>query len=135
MAIREKDLAIQGPEEHPLSLTRCAVCLHYKCHHDNQGCFLDAQGKRSQDPGILGRAGLKASGSQCWCPKFVTDPNEAADLTLQLGNSEALRRGAVEALDREDNRNSRRLMDQYILKTSAELRDNHWIEAMQRRLQ
>jgi hypothetical protein len=104
------------------------------CYHDEQGCFLDPNGKKSQNPGILSRGALKATKAQCWCPKFLTDPGEAADLILELGNSEMLMRGAVEALNSGDPRNTRRLIDQYIVKTPIDVRDADWLRALERRL-
>src|SRR6516225_7524882 len=103
------DLAAHGgmelrpvADDHPLSLTQCSVCTHFECYHDEEGCFLDPNGKRSQEPGILNRAALKAFGSECWCPQFLSDPKEAIDLIFRLGSSQALKKGVVEALNRGD---------------------------------
>jgi hypothetical protein len=121
-------------EHDPLSTRRCAVCHHYECHHDDHGCFLDKDGKMSQGSGILYRSALKKTGAECWCPKFISDFPQAADLIYESGTSEALKQGAEGAITRGDSRNARRLLDQLIIKTPSAARDLDWIKAVERRI-
>lgn len=132
-AIREYSLEPKLiAEDDPLSTRRCAVCHHYECHHDDHGCFLDKDGKRSRDPGILSRSALKKTGAECWCPKFIADFSQAAELIYESGNSETLKKGAEEAITRGDSRNARRLLNQLIIKTPSAARDFDWIKAVER---
>ncbi|PYX55105.1 MAG: hypothetical protein DMG73_18115 [Acidobacteria bacterium] len=122
----------QSAENHELSLAVCAVCGHYQVYHDSVGCFLDPHGMSSHDPGILARSALKKTGALCWCPKFVADFSQAADLICESGNSEALKHGAKEAITRGEPRIARRLLDQLIIKTPPAARDLDWIKAVER---
>jgi hypothetical protein len=121
-----------GVERNELSPTVCAVCGHYEAHHDQAGCFLDPHGRSSQDPGILARPALKKTGALCWCPKFLADFFQAADLIYESGNCAALKHGTAEAVTRRDSRNARRLLDRLIIKTPPEARDLDWIKAVER---
>ena len=131
------DAAGAEPEDHSaespdLWSAVCAVCGHYQIHHDSAGCFLDPQGRNSQDPGILSRSALKKTGALCWCPKFIADFSRAADLIYESGNLEALKHGAEEAITRGDPGSARRLLDQLIIKTPPAVRDLDWIKAVER---
>jgi hypothetical protein len=119
-------------ENDPLSTRRCAVCTHFECHHDVGGCFRDPNGKRSQDPGILSRAALKATCAECWCPRFTADFSQAVIMILGSGNSRALKQGTETSIARSDPQNAQRLLDQLIMKTSPEARDLEWIKAAER---
>jgi hypothetical protein len=119
-------------EDDPLSSRRCAVCHHYECHHDDHGCFLDTDGTISRGPGILHRSALKKTGAECWCPQFISDFSQAAELIYESGNSEALKQGTEEAITRGDSRNARRLLDQLIIKTPSAARDLDWTKAVER---
>src|SRR5579862_2312958 len=44
---QENDTEVPASSHHLLSLVECEVCRHYECYHDEQGCFLDPNGKRS----------------------------------------------------------------------------------------
>lgn len=126
------DYPSQAGETNELSLTVCAVCGHYEAHHDQAGCFLDPHGRSSQDPGILSRPALKKTGALCWCPKFLADFSQAADLIYESGNCAALKHGTAEAITRGDSRNARRLLDRLIIKTTPVARDLDWIKAVER---
>jgi hypothetical protein len=119
-------------EDDPLSTRRCAVCDHFECYHDDSGCFLDPNGNRSRDPGILSRAGLKATGAECWCPRFMTVFSQAAKLIYDSGNADALKHGTEQAITRGDARNARRLLDRLIIKTPHATRDLDWIKVLER---
>jgi hypothetical protein len=123
-----------GIEGDPLSTRLCAVCNHYECYHDEQGCFLDRDGRRSRDPGLLDRRASKNTGTECWCPEFTPNFLQAADLIYRLGDSDALKQGTVEAVNREDFGNAQRLLDRYVTKTPSEARDVTWIGAVGRRI-
>src|SRR5947209_3657788 len=119
----------QSAENHELSLAVCAVCGHYQVYHDSVGCFLDPHGMSSHDPGILARSALKKTGALCWCPKFVADFSQAADLICESGNSEALKHGVEETITRGDFRKAHRLLDRLIIKTAPAAHDLDWIGA------
>jgi hypothetical protein len=124
----------QIADGHPLSLRECAACGHYECHHDDHGCFLDQNGKSSQDPGFLHRSALKKMGTICWCLKFTTDFSQAVNMILESGNSRALKQGTETAIAGSDSQNAQRLLDQLIMKTSPGARDLEWIKAVERRI-
>ena len=123
-----------GVETNPLSTQVCAVCRHYECYHDEQGCFLDREGRRSRDPGILGREASKKTGAECWCPQFISDFLQAAELIYRLGDPEALKQSAVEAVNRQDSGTAQRLLDRYVTKTDPEGRDLAWVGAIGRNI-
>jgi hypothetical protein len=121
-------------KDDPLSTRRCAVCHHFECYHDDHGCFLDNDGKRSRDPGLLPRQALKQTGAECWCPKFIADFSQAADLIYEAGNPAALKQGTEDAINQGDSRSARRLLDRLIITTPHAARDLDWIRAVERRI-
>lgn len=80
----------------------------------------------------MSRPALKKTGALCWCPKFVADFSQAADLIYESGNCAALKYGIAEAISRGDSQNARRLLDQLVIKTPPEARDPDWIRATER---